>query len=154
MPAIRTIFKALLYLFAAIGFVDVCGRLLLLPLTGQIYGYRIRLPWDVEIVSVVPSADRSLKAILYRWTGSGFNPGCGEFVSVLEGSASDTTGWGASNRVFANTTCDNSLNMTWEPPAGGRIKPRLRIDADPAKATLMSRHALRGTVAIAYRNDP
>jgi hypothetical protein len=154
MPAFRTVFKALLYLFAVIGFVDVCGRLLLWPIIGEIYSYRTRLPSDVAIVSIVPSADRSLQAIVYMWTGSGLDPGCGEFVSVLEGSSPEAAGWGEDNRVFANDTCDNSLKMTWEPPADGRVKPRLRINADPAKATLMSRLALRGTVAVAYRNDP
>jgi hypothetical protein len=108
-------------LFAVIGFVDICGRLLLLPLAGEIYGYSVRLPSDVEILSIVPNPDRSLKAVVYRWLDlGGFNGGCGEFVSVLDGRASDTTGWDASNRVFANDACNHSINVTWEPPAGGR----------------------------------
>jgi hypothetical protein len=154
MPAFRTVFRILLCLFAAIGFADICGRLLLWPMIGQIYSYRTRLPWDVEIISIVASADGSLRAIAYKWTGSGFNPGCGEFISVLDGRVSDTTGWGEDNRVFQNDTCDNSLKMTWEPPADGRVRPRLRIDANPSKATFMSRYALAGTVAVAYGNDP
>lgn len=42
-----------------------------------------------------------------------------------------------------------------EPPASdARVRPRLRVDADPGEATLISRFALGGTVAVAYRNDP
>jgi hypothetical protein len=154
MPALRKVIKALVYLFAVIGFVDICGRLLLLPLAGEIYGYSVRLPSDVEILSIVPNPDRSLKAVVYRWLDlGGFNGGCGEFVSVLDGRASDTTGWDASNRVFANDACNHSINVTWEPPAGGRLYPRLRIDADPATALFMSRTAHGGKLAVAYPND-
>ena len=154
MSSPRLVFKGLVYLFAAIGFADVCGRLLLLPLSGQFFNYRVQLPSDTEIVSIVPTADRSLKAITYRWFGSGFSPGCGEFISVLRGSEPDRTGWDLTNRVFQDNKCDDSIKMTWDPPSDGREEPRLRIDADAAKATFMSRYALRGRVAVAYRNDP
>ena len=149
----RPVSKALICLFAGIGFADVFVRLLLWPLTSEIYGYKFRLPSDVEIVSIVQSADRSVKAIVYRWTGTGLNPGCGEFISVLKGTSSDTTGWGADNKVFENDNCVGDIHVKWEAATDTR-NLRLRIDADPAKATLMSRFALGGTVKVAYPNDP
>ena len=154
MPSFRIVFKGLVYLFAAMGFADICGRLLLLPLSGQFFNYRVKLPLDTEIVGILPTADRSLKAITYRWLGSGFNPGCGEFVSVLRGAEPDRAGLDVANRVFQDNTCEGSIKMTWYAPSNGREEPQLRIDADAAKGTFMSRYALGGRVGVAYRNDP
>jgi hypothetical protein len=151
----RLPFKIWLYAFALIGFTDVCGRLLLFPLIGQIYGYALKLPAGLEIVSIVPSADNSLKAVHYASCGSGFDPGCYDFVSVLNSGSSERMGWGAEHQVFS-TSMDvpKDLKLSWEPPRDGRVRPRPRIDADPGKATVMSRLALGGRVAVAYRNDP
>jgi hypothetical protein len=152
----RSLIKISVYAFALIGCIDVCARLLLLPLAGQIYGYALKLQSDLKIVSIVPSADNSLKAVHYFSCGSGLNPGCYDFVSVLEGGTSEDVGWGAENQVFASHMDDPGLQLSWEPPRDGRVRPRLRIDADPGKATvtMMLRFAHGHRVAVAYRNDP
>src|ERR1700743_2306294 len=110
----RSLFRTSLYAFALIGFIDVCGRLLLFPLVGQIYGYAFKLPADLQIVGIVPSEDNSLKAVHYARCGSGLNPGCYDFVSVLNSGMSETTGWGAENQVFV-TSMDvpKNLKLSW-----------------------------------------
>ena len=149
---IRSCSRALLYAFALVGILDTLGRFLLAPFAGAIYGHVVSLPLDYTIRKVVPSTDGSLKAVVYLWNGPAFDAGCEEMVAVVGGSQSVKTAWRAENIVY-RAECNELGQIDWEPPSGGRVRPRLRIDADPAKAISMSRLAVDGTVAVAFRND-
>ena len=144
--------KALLYVLALVGLLDILGRVLLVPFSGSIYGHVVSLPLDYTIRKVVPSKDGLLKAVVYLWAGPAFDAGCEEMVAVVGGSQSVNTAWRAENIVY-RAECNELGQIGWEPPAEGRVTPRLRIDADPARAISMSRLAVDGAVAVAFRDD-
>ena len=144
--------KLLVYLFACVGIIDLIGRVVIAPISGMFYGHAIGLPVGFEKPEVVLSDDRSYKAIIYVWAGPAFDAGCDKFVSVVYGWAPVKTSWTKENIVY-RAGCDEFTQISWEPPADGRVKPRLRIKADPAKGDFMSRSAMDGRVAIAYQGD-
>ena len=144
--------KILVYLFASIGFMDLVGRVVVVPISGMFYGHVIGLPVDFERPEVILSDDRSYKAIIYVWAGPAFDAGCDKMVAVVDAWAPVNTSWESDNIVY-RARCDEFFTVDWEPPADGRVKPRLRIQADAGKGEFMSRFAMSGRVAVAYQGD-
>ena len=141
-----------LYAFAVVGFLDLGGRVILFPFTGMLFGYVAGLPVDFKAPEVVFSGDHSLKAIIYVWSGPTFDAGCDKMVAIVDAAAPVQTSWKSDNLVF-RAGCDEFFHIQWDSPADGRVRPRLRIEANAGKGDFMSRSAMNGRVAVAYQGD-
>ena len=137
--------------FSVVGFIDLIGRFLLVPLMGTFFGQAVTKPIWFDQVASLSAPNGKEKAVLFASAPPG--SGCNEFLSVVRSDTPDRIAWQERHWVFI-TQCRDQLQFSWEPPADGRVRPRLRVNAEAASGDLMRRFALEGTVAVAYRGDP
>ena len=140
---------------AIVGFLDIFGRAVFIPFTGNYFGVPLLLPPGIKVERIAKSVSGRFNAVVLSQQGSGLDPHCTVLVSVIAASLTIAASWAPENRVYVSD-CAEDIAPSWSPSADallsgrGPVRDHLSINADPNEAWSVSRIAEGGSVVISF----
>ena len=109
----------------------------------------------MTLEKTIESPDGGYKALVFTEEGSGLDPHCVRFVSVVAEGKAARSSWGPADRVYVDD-CTGFETLAWSPRAlpkiaGGKsAAPHLIIYAQERSATMLSRRGAGNEVTVEF----